>query len=58
MSPYGRAPLDVDELIRWTRLDGEQCATRLGLALLLTFYEQRDYFPRGREELLDEEATP
>ncbi|MGO4649703.1 DUF4158 domain-containing protein [Nocardia sp. 2YAB30] len=51
--------VDQDELIdRWTLVGdemglvaGKRGATRLGFALLLRFYAERDRFPRGRSEI-------
>jgi hypothetical protein len=53
--------LDQDELIdRWTLVAdelalvaGKRGATRVGFAVLLRFYTERDRFPRGRSEIPD-----
>ena len=37
---------------------GQRGATRLGFALLLTFYARHGRFPRGRGELPDEAVAP
>ncbi len=57
-------PMDLDDLLaHWTLRDdqaerdllaGKRGATRLGFALLLSFYRRHGRFPRGRAELPDD----